>query len=143
MRKSKKSQVVLFASENESQETSNAPQGEIASEDYFREISNSDLIETDLPPPHSKWGDISRFAMKFNGYTHWGFDKCAAIANKSVDEFGKKKILPKSLTELRTCLFFEQRRYRHSGFDPDKKEMTYIYKLVEAIREKVRYRIFD
>jgi hypothetical protein len=29
--------------------------------------------------------------MKFDGYTYWGSEKCAAVANKSADEFSQKE----------------------------------------------------
>lgn len=47
-------------------------------------------------------------------------------------------VLPSSITELRTCLFFEQRRWRHYGFDPDEQAMEYILALVDRMREEVR-----
>ncbi len=40
------------------------------------------------------------------------------------------------LDDLRTCLFFEQRRWRHFDRHPDEKSMTYIRALVEAVRGK-------
>ncbi len=42
-----------------------------------------------------------------------------------------------TLAELRTCLFFEQRRWRHYGENPDEVALSEIRKLVDAIRERV------
>ena len=42
-----------------------------------------------------------------------------------------------SLTDLRTCLFFESRRWKHLEKTPSKKGMEYAHILVEAIRVRV------
>jgi len=104
-----------------------------------REIDNADLAEGDLPSASAEWYEIGRFALSFNGYERWGsFWNCAEIGNRGAEAFRAEGVLPESLTELRTCLFFEQRRWRHFGFDPDEQGMEYIRALVERIREKVR-----
>lgn len=48
------------------------------------------------------------------------------------------KTLTDSMAELRTCLFFEQRRWRHFGETSDKESMTYIRAIIKAIRDKVK-----
>jgi hypothetical protein len=103
------------------------------------ELSNADLRTSHLPPPDAGWHEIGRFALSFNGYEKWGsFGKCAEIGNQCAEAFRRSGAVPDSLTELRTCLFFEQRRLRHYGFDPDEEAMVYIGALVEGIRERVR-----
>ena len=102
------------------------------------EIANEDLKQSDVPPSNAGWSAIGRFALTFNGYERWGsFDKCAEVANLAAQTFRESGSLPESLTELRTCLFFEQRRWHHFGFDPDEKSMKYISALVEEIRRSV------
>ena len=104
-----------------------------------REIDNADLAEGDLPSASAEWHEIGKFALSFNGYERWGsFGKCAERANGGAELYRTEGVLPTSLTELRTCLFFEQRRWRHFGLEPDEEEMDYIHALVERIREKVR-----
>lgn len=104
------------------------------------EIANSNITEKDIPPPNAEyWGVIDHFALSFDGYSYWdSFEKCAEIANSSVKTWKEKKVLPNSLTELQTCLFFEQRRWRHFGEHPDSETMAYIHALVDAIRSKVQ-----
>ena len=93
----------------------------------MRTISNKDLIREDVPSPSADWGTIERFALTFDGYKEWGsFEKCAEVANNRSHS---------DLTELRTCLFFEQRRWRHFGQEPDKQTMKYIRYVVKRIRE--------
>jgi len=104
----------------------------------FDQISNQDLTEQDLPPPDAQWWQIWEFALTFDGYDHWGsFDKCAEIANCWAASYAQQQALPESLTELRTCLFFEQRRWHHFGRDPDEASTRYIWDLLEDIRRRV------
>jgi len=94
-----------------------------------REIGNKNLTMADIPSPDASWREIAEFALTFDGYEFWGsFEKCAEIANAKGQH---------SLTDLRTCLFFEQRRWRHFGEDPDREAMMYIRALVEKIRSWV------
>ncbi len=109
-----------------------------------REISNADLTEDHLPAPDAEWHSIGRFALSFNGYEYWGsVKKCGDVANRAAGAYYAEGVLPNSLTEVRTCLFFEQRRWRHFGFDPDEETMDYIHALLERIRQKVRAREID
>jgi hypothetical protein len=94
-----------------------------------REITNSELMLADIPQADADWDVIGEFALTYDGYKAWGsFEKCAEIANARRDG---------SLADLRTCLFFEQRRWRHFGDDPDRETMSYIRGLVEQIRSRV------
>jgi hypothetical protein len=104
-----------------------------------REISNADLREGDVPGPDSGWREIGRFALSFDGYEWWGsFQRCAEVAERGLEVFRTTGTLPGSLTGLRTCLFFEQRRWRHFGLDPDEEASRYISALLEGVRDRVR-----
>jgi hypothetical protein len=103
----------------------------------FEQIANRDLTESNIPTPDAEWHRIAEFALTFDGYTHWGH-ACGEVANRCAKAFAENGDLPDSLTELRTCLFFEQRRYHHFGRPPDEGAMDYIRALVEAIRHKVQ-----
>lgn len=77
------------------------------------EIPNSELTSDAIPGPTGGWVEIGRFALTYDGHMRWGsFEKCAEIANARRDD---------TLDELRTCSFFEQRRWRHFGEGPDVK----------------------
>lgn len=87
-------------------------------------IPNERLRADKLPSPAAEWAEIDRFALTFDGYKHWGsFEQCAEIANAKRHD---------TLTDLRTCLFFEQRRWRHFGSAPDEEDMTYIHSVLVA-----------
>lgn len=95
----------------------------------MQKISNHELIARHIPATNADWLTISQFALTFDGYKSAGsFEKCAEIANTRRNT---------TLTELRTSLFFEQRRWRHFHEDPNKESMIYIRALIEMIRSKV------
>ena len=104
----------------------------------MNKIPNSQLIENDIPHLHASWKKIEPFAVTFDGYKHWGsFKRCREVAEEGVKLYRGKKALTQSLTDLRTCLFFESRRWKHYEKSPSKKGMEYVHILVEAIRVRV------
>ena len=99
--------------------------------------SKDKLTLKDIPKVDARWRrGIDLFAYSYDGYKH---KNCAQLANATRKAFDEKKQLRKSLTlnQLRTCLFFEQRRWRHFETDPDADNMVYIRNLVEAIRKRI------
>lgn len=93
-------------------------------------VPNQRLKASRIPDPDAEWDEIGQFALTFNGYEHWGsFEACAEIARERRQS---------TLTELRTCLFFEQRSWRHAGYDPSPEAMRYIKHLLEQIRWRVQ-----
>jgi len=95
----------------------------------FRTIPNDELTLAHIPQADEDWLIIMPFAMSFDGYGTWGsFHGCAEVANARRHE---------TLTELRTCLFFEYRRWHHIGDEPNQEAVSYIHSLVEQIRSRV------
>ena len=110
----------------------------------MKDVPNTELQGYLLPHPGASWGEISGFAHTLNGYERWGsFEKCSEIANEILEEYKTSGDLPNNLTNLRTCLFFEARRWRHYGYEPDEEAMHYIRALLEAIRACVQSGNFD
>jgi hypothetical protein len=104
----------------------------------MNKIPNSQLIEKDIPSSKATWKKIQAFALTFNGYEHWGtFKKCREVAQQGITLYKEKKALTLSLTDLRTCLFFEAMRWKHYEKEPTKQGMEYIRALSEAIRVRV------
>ena len=92
-------------------------------------LPNELLTLKRIPLSTASWEEISAFALTFDGYReNSSNDRCAEIANQRRHN---------SLSDLRTCLFFEQRRWHHFGDDPDEAAMVYIRSLVEQIRDWV------
>jgi hypothetical protein len=104
----------------------------------YPEIPNRELRLDDLPEPRvADWGVIEAFALSFDGYVLHPED-CGEVANIAAERFRSSGALPASLSDLRTCLFYEQRRWRHFAESPDPESLAYIHKLVDAIRDKVK-----
>lgn len=93
------------------------------------ELANTELTPADIPSFKEAWPRIEPFALTFDGFKYWGsVEKCAEVAHE-------KRMA--TLTDLRTCLFYEARRWRMEGKAPDIVSLRYIRALVYAIREKV------
>ena len=66
------------------------------------------------------------------------YKKCRDVAKQGITLHKENKDMTQSLTELRTCLFFEARRWRHLEKKPTKAGLEYVHQLVEAIRLRVQ-----
>jgi len=104
----------------------------------FEEIHNIDLRLDQIPSIESDYPAIAEFALTFDGNRRT--KDIALFANKTAGEFqSDPTILSKlNLTELRTCLFYEQRRYHHFGEDPLGGDRDFINQLLLKIVEKVK-----
>ena len=97
-------------------------------------IPNDALRLDHLPSPDADGMEVWRFADTFNGFKHWGsFERCAEIA----DQHFYDRLRDSNLTELRTCLFFERRRWHHFGELPNPQRKPYRLYHFEKIREMV------
>ena len=56
-------------------------------------------------------------------------ESCAEIASSPLRADAPR-------TELRTRLFFEQRSYRHTGYEPGEEGRNYLIELLDAMRER-------
>jgi hypothetical protein len=82
-------------------------------------------------PSGRSWRGVVNFAQQFSGYEEMGsFDRCGVIANAALEAFSRTAEVPSDEKELRACLFFEARRWRHFGSEPDENAWPYI----EALR---------
>jgi hypothetical protein len=111
--------------------------GPTADKSGLRQIPNRELTPEDIPALDADYYDvISEFALTFNGYDHYP-ETCGDIANHAIERYRHCGAVPDSLSELRACLFCEQRRWRHLDEDLDVEAIKYIHALVDAIRAKV------
>lgn len=80
------------------------------------------------------WPTVERLALEFDGYDALGgFDACADFANAAADAFGASGEVPGEDREVRACLFFEARRWRHFGTEPDPTAWKYIGALLRQL----------
>lgn len=92
-------------------------------------IPTASLEMDEIPSAEANLDDLIKFAHTFDGYQRWGsFERCAEIGNAQDHT---------SIDKLRTCLFFEARRWRHFGDDPDDEALEYWRTLIAAIRERI------
>jgi hypothetical protein len=105
--------------------------------EFGPDLPNDDLKPEDIPSSDAPyWQGIDLFALTYDGYAAGGFHRCAKVGNAAQAEYVATGALPSTLDDLRTCLFFEQRRWRHFDRHPEEESMTYIRALLEAIRGK-------
>jgi hypothetical protein len=100
-------------------------------------LANSEL-RLDRIPKASDDRSVVEFALTFDGYSYYGgFAACADICNAAGRNYFADGSLPRSLSDLRACLFFEQRRWHHYGEAPDAEARRYIGALLDAIRDRI------
>lgn len=98
-------------------------------------LTNEALELACVPPSDARWKELEKFALSLNGYEAIG-QPLGTLA----DMHARDGTLPVDLTELRSCLFFEQRRWRQFEEPPAGKPMEHILRLLEAIRSAVAAR---
>jgi uncharacterized protein YozE (UPF0346 family) len=88
-------------------------------------IANDTLEPATFPKRRDPFDTIVKFALTFDGYAHFGMDKCAELANTSLSNFYHSQVVPEDINELRACLFFEARRWTLYKKEPDNKGLIY------------------
>ena len=82
---------------------------------------------------------IFSYALTVDGY-HYALEHfdvhCGTLANQRLQQYQETGEWEGSFEELRCCLFFEQRRYRHFGRGPEGEEYQAIQDLYKAICER-------
>ena len=102
---------------------------------YPRQIQDHELKLGDLPSAEGDDDAYYRFALTTNGYERAGSVRdCAELGNLARQAWRIEGELPASIRELRTCLFFEQRRSHHQGDAWSDRTSVYVRAIVEAIR---------
>jgi hypothetical protein len=94
-------------------------------------IRSGDVREADLPSTYGEWPDYARFAVSFKPRSS---DECAELANWALARWRRTGELPRTVEELRACLWFEYRRWRFHDRVPDAETMRYCGALVRAMR---------
>jgi hypothetical protein len=101
----------------------------------MRAITNVELAVADIPGQTASTERRDEFAQTFDGYATWG-GSLARMANGAVERWEKTSELPPTVTELRACLFFEQRRRNHVGEGVEEGQVPYendIYARLERL----------
>ena len=98
---------------------------------YAAQINTGELRETDLPNSYGEWSDYARFAFTFAPRDR---EVCRELASDSFARWRRTGEVPRRLDELRACLWFEGRRWRFLGREPDAEGMRYVSALIRAMR---------
>jgi hypothetical protein len=106
-------------------------------------ISNADLDLSDLPRASADQEMLDRFAQSFNGYEIWGNARVRRMANVWNEAWRGTGGLPETLTEVRGCLFFEQRRHNHMSPDYAEGQFEYEAALLERLRSLLEAGVSD
>jgi hypothetical protein len=103
------------------------------------EVPNERLKVSAVPPVTASWDTIVSFAQAIDGYRAIGQKECAQLCNRVKSELSRNPVSVQmlSLTELRSCLFFEQRRFNHFGHEPLGADRIFINTLLQAIQRKI------
>src|SRR5438477_171700 len=83
---------------------------------YAAQIQTGELRPQDLPTTYGDWSDYARFAVTFAPKDREG---CREFATSAFARWRRTGEVPRALQEQRACLWFEQRRWRFMGRDPD------------------------
>jgi hypothetical protein len=98
---------------------------------YAAQIQTGELRAQDLPTTYGDWSDYARFAVTFAPQDREG---CREFATSAFAHWRRTSEVPRSVQELRACLWFEQRRWRFMGREPDSEGMQYAAALIRAMR---------
>ena len=91
-----------------------------------------------MPSEGAGWDDVSAFALTFDAYSYR--DDLGEYANQIAEDYrarGEDSMSGVPLDDLRACLFFEQRRWRHFGRNPEGPDWEHVLCLLEVIRSRV------
>lgn len=100
-------------------------------------IPNDELDVTTFPKRRDPFNKIVEFACTYDGYAHFGMEKCAEICNAALSTFYHSQTLPDDIDTLRACLFFEARRWTLYGKEPDNKGLIYIHALIDRLAKQL------
>lgn len=86
-------------------------------------------------PLELNWLGSERIAHQINGYElspQLGLGEVAALANGIADQVIAGGEFPDSFEVLWLCLFYEHRRWRHFGTEPESEDRHYLDRLCQA-----------
>jgi hypothetical protein len=102
-------------------------------------IPTSQLTEGDLPPVGSNWAAYAAFAAKFDpSESYRSVEACGEVASWAFSRWQANGQVPIKLDALRACLYFELRRWRFLGQDPNPEAMRWINALIAEMRLLLR-----
>ena len=96
-----------------------------------------ELVPESFPKRGADLSEIVKLGYTFDGYSHYGMERCAEMANEALSTYYHTDVLPEELDTIRACLFFEARRWSLYQTAPDTKANIYIFALIDKLKEKL------
>ncbi|MFM7719478.1 MAG: hypothetical protein ACKO8G_08360 [Actinomycetota bacterium] len=111
----------------------------------WNERRRDDIIPVPARGAPWRW-EITEFALSYDGYVRFGpFGLLSACANAALERWRVDRTVPATLHELRSFLFFEQRRWRHLeqgpawfGVEPRTEPTDDDREYIEALLDRIR-----
>ena len=97
-------------------------------------VRSGDLGERDLPSTYADWTEYARFAAS---YEPRSTDDAAELGSWASARWQRTGELPRTIDELRACLWFEYRRWRFHDREPDAVTMRYCAAIVRQLRSLI------
>src|SRR5438132_11032673 len=97
-------------------------------------VRSGDVRVEDLRSKYAEWAGYARFAAAYEPRSK---DDAGELANWALSRWQRTGELPRSLQELRSCLWFEYRRWRFHDRVPDASTMRYCAALVREMRSLI------
>lgn len=89
-------------------------------------IASSEIKRSDIPEKFGNWSELIEFAATFD------FRK-EEMKAKGIDSLTPES----SISEMRSALFHEYRRYNHFGYRPTEEVFQKCIQVVERIRNEI------
>ncbi len=100
--------------------------------------SAAELVPTTFPEHGAPFKDVAVLGYTYDGYAEHGMERCAELANAALSAFYHHETLPEDVVTLRTCLFFETRRWLLYDQVPDRQARLYIHALIDTLKAKLQ-----
>ncbi len=100
-------------------------------------VDNEALNVSTFPKRRDPFNELVKFAYGFDGYAHFGMEKCSEICNAALSNFYHSQVLPDDIDTIRACLFFEARRWSLYQKEPDNKGLIYFHALIDRLAKKL------
>lgn len=88
-------------------------------------------------PVQFEWDGSAAFGHLLNAYEVVGMDALASLANPKVQAAEAGDGWSGSATDLMMCLFFEHRRWRHAGVEPEGAYLRALNSLCQTLRQRL------
>lgn len=107
----------------------------LGTESFVQHVPNDALSLAVIPSARSSLDEIWQFALSFHAYHVLAApEMVGVVANELRAHYDATAEFPSTISELRLCLFHEQRSWRHCGAVPTGPDLAYVLGLLDQVR---------